>query len=417
VCILNNINNEWMVEKLRGPYFLELDSEGEVERIFKEIGCDQSGRKIMSQKSNIIPLFLKEVKSPAANILKQQMLSLGGEAVVGRGVINCSQECSDVLLLGTRKVYAMLAEKICLQPWSLKTLGEKIKALLVNLEKKKIVTWKWPGCQLTLGDKTLIMGILNVTPDSFSDGGKFVELSQAVEHAWEMVEAGADIIDVGGESTRPGCNTVSTEEELRRVLPILEKLLLEEIPVPISIDTYKATVAEEALSSGAQIINDVGGGLKDPRMAEVVARSQAPVIVMHNPEKGMYNDLLPDILDSLAAQVKIYEDAGLSSDKIVIDPGVGFGKDCQENLVVMKNLKSFCALGKPVLLGVSRKSFIGKTLDLPVTDRLEGSLAAAAWGVMSDMDIIRVHDVRETVRLVKVLEAIKMEGFSSEGTR
>jgi dihydropteroate synthase len=416
MCILNNINNEWMVKKLRGPYFLELDSEWDVERLFAEIGCDQQGRKIMSRKSKIIPLFLKEVKSPAANILKQQMLSLGGEAVVGRGVVNCSQEYSDVLLLGTRKEYEMLVEKVLLQPWNLKILGERIKTLLVNLEKKKSVTWEWPEQKLTLGNKTLIMGILNVTPDSFSDGGKFVELSQAVEHAWEMVEAGADIIDVGGESTRPGCLPVSAEDELKRVLPVLEKLLAE-IPVPISVDTYKAMVAEEALALGVQIINDVGGGLKDPRMAEVVARFQAPVIVMHNPEIGKYQNLIPDLVDSLAEQVKIFEDAGLPGEKIVIDPGVGFAKNYQENLVVMKNLESFCALGKPVLLGVSRKSFIGKTLDLPVTDRLEGSLAAAAWGVMKGMDILRVHDVRETVRLVKVLEAIKTEGVSGAGIR
>lgn len=401
---------------MRGPYFLELDSELEVKRLFQEIGCDFRGGQIMTGKSKIIPLFLKMVKSPGANILKQQMLSLGGEAAVGRGVINCSQEYSDVLLLGTLKVYQTLIESLKQQPWGLQPLGDKLKALLQNLGEKRAPVWEWSDRKLVFGEKVLVMGILNVTPDSFSDGGKFVETSRALEHAWEMVEEGADIIDVGGESTRPGCLSVSAEEELERVRPVLEKLLLE-IPVPISLDTYKAAVAEEALALGVHIVNDVGGGLKDPRMAEVAARFQAPVIVMHNPEKRGYHDLLPDLLDSLAEQVKIYEDAGLSSEKIVIDPGVGFGKDYKENLVVMKNLQSFCTLGKPVLLGVSRKSFIGKTLDLPVTDRLEGSLAAAAWGVMKGMDMLRVHDVRETVRLVKVLEAIKAEGVSSEGIR
>ena len=397
------------MEKLRGPYFLDLDTTEEMKRLFAEIGCDTAGEKIMLPKSKIVPLFLKEVKSPAANILKQQMLSLGGEAVVGRGVVNCSQEYSDVLLLGTRQEYEGLIERICGQPWGLKILGERIKTLWSNLAKSRKIAWEWPKQRLTLGEKTLIMGILNVTPDSFSDGGKFRELSQAVEHAWEMVEAGADIIDVGGESTRPGCLPVTAEEELQRVRPVLERLLAE-IPVPISIDTYKATVAEEALALGVQIINDVGGGLKDPRMPEVVARFQAPVIVMHNPARGEYQDLLPDLVDSLAKQVKVYEEAGLPAEKIVIDPGVGFGKNYQENLAVMKNLASFRALGQPVLLGVSRKSFIGKTLDLPVTERLEGSLAAAAWGVIKEMDILRVHDVRETVRLVKVLEAIKTGG-------
>ncbi|MDD4146306.1 MAG: dihydropteroate synthase [Clostridia bacterium] len=401
---------------MRGPYFLELANEQEAERLFQKIGCDWRGSQIMLAKSRIIPLFLKEVKSPGANILKQQMLSLGGEAVVGRGVVNCSQEYSDVLLLGTVKEYELLVEKIIRQPWGLNDLGERIKTLLGNLERKKSVTWEWPGRKLVLGEKVLVMGILNVTPDSFSDGGKFVETSQALEHAWEMVEAGADIIDLGGESTRPGGLPVSATEELKRVLPVLEKLL-QEIPVPLSLDTYKAAVAEEALAVGVQIINDVGGGLKDPRMAEVAARFQAPVIIMHNPGKVTYQDLIPDLVDSLSEQVRIFEEAGLPAEKIVIDPGVGFGKDYQENLVVMKNLQSLCTLGKPVLLGVSRKSFIGKTLDLPVTDRLEGSLAAAAWGVLNGADILRVHDVRETVRLVKVLEAIKTEGVSGEGIR
>ena len=402
---------------MRGPYILQLERESDVLRQFWEIGCDPQSCQIMSKKSKIIPLFLKEVKSPAANILKQQMLSLGGEAVVGRGVINYSQEYSDVLLLGTIKEYELLLEKLFQQPWGLKTLAEKLQLLLENFQGKKYVTWEWPERKLTLGDKVLVMGILNVTPDSFSDGGKYREPEQALEHAWKMVEEGADIIDLGGQSTRPGFEPVSSEEELKRVLPVLEKLLLEKIPVPISLDTYKAEVAEEALAMGVHIINDEGGGLKDLRMAEVVAGFQAPVIIMHNPEIGSYDDLIPDLVDSLAEQVKIYERAGLPSEKMAIDPGVGFGKDYQQNLKVLKKLKSLGTLGKPMLLGASRKSFIGETLNLPASERLGGSLAAAAWGVMNDADILRVHDVRETVSLVKVLEAIKTEGVRCERIR
>lgn len=404
---------------MRGPYILELDNALEIRQQFTKIGCDPQGSKIMLKKCRIFPLLLKEVNSPVANILKQQMLSLGGEAVVARGVINNSQACSDVLLLGTVNELGLLSEKLYQQPWGLKSLADRIKALLVNISSvKRGITWEWSDRKLNLGSKVLIMGILNVTPDSFSDGGKYVEPAQALEHAWKMVEEGADIIDLGGESTRPASLPVSGAEELRRVIPVLEKLL-QEIPVPISLDTYKASVAAEALALGVQIINDVGGGLMDAKMAEVVAKYNAPVIIMHNPKTRSYQDLIPDLVDSLAEQVKIYERAGLPAEKIVIDPGVGFGKDYQQNLEVMRRLKTLGTLGQPVLLGVSRKSFIGQTLGLPVSERLEGSLAAAAWGVMNNVDILRVHDVRETANLVKVLEAIITEevGVKGEGIR
>ena len=398
-----------MVKILRGPYFLEINSAEDLQRRFRKIGCDSLGSKIMSKKSRVLPLLLKEVKSPAANILKQQMLSLGGEAVVARGVIDCSLEDSDVLLLGTRREYEFLGETLFHQPWGLKALGERIKSLLGHLAAPECVSWEWPGKELTLGSRVLVMGILNVTPDSFSDGGNYIEPEMALEHAQKMVEEGADLIDLGGESTRPGGIPVSSAEELKRVIPVLEKLL-PELKVPLSLDTYKAEVAAEALSMGVQIINDVGGGVRDPRMAQVVAQHQAPVIIMHNAEIGRDHDLIPELIDSLAEQIKIYEDAGLAGEKIVLDPGVGFGKDYGQNLEIIKNLKSLDILGKPVLLGVSRKSFIGQTIGLPVAERLGGSLAAAAWGVINNVDIIRVHDVRETVSLVKVLEAIKTEG-------
>jgi len=401
---------------LKGPYFLDVNNKAQLKNIFNKIGCDKVGTELMLRKSEIVPLLFKAVKSPGANVIKQQMLSLGGEAVVGRGVIDCSQEDSDVLLLGTLKEYQYLVEKLYHQPWGLAKVGEGIKELFMNNNRwetsmKKSCRWKWSDRQLVVGDKVQVMGILNVTPDSFSDGGRYINPQKALEHARKMVEEGADIIDVGGESTRPGSSIVSAEEELDRVMPVLE-ILLKELPVPISLDTYKATVAQEALSLGVNIINDVGGGQKDPGMAEVVARFNSPVIIMHNVENSSYDDLIPDIIDWLENSIQKYEDAGLSSDKIVIDPGIGFGKTPEENLTVIKRIKSFQALKKPLLLGASRKSFIGKVLDIPVGERLEGSLAAVAWGVMKDVEMVRVHDVKETVKLIKVLEAIKKAGDS-----
>ncbi|MFZ5752795.1 MAG: dihydropteroate synthase [Bacillota bacterium] len=399
---------------MQGPYLLDLQGKEDAEKVFYEIGCDPVGVQLMLNKAQIYPLIVKDVKSPGANALKQHMLSLGGDAVVGRGVINNSQPTSDVLLLGTLKQYKGLTEKLVYQPWGLKELGKKIKALTAQLGKKTRVEWNWADRSLTLGERTLVMGILNVTPDSFSDGAKYNTLDLARKQAIKMVEEGADIIDVGGESTRPGSRPVSLEEELNRVLPVLE-VLLKELPVPISLDTYKSEVARHALFLGVHIINDVGGGKKDPHMAQVVAEKNAPVIVMHNPAEPNYRSLVPDIIEDLKESIQLYEQAGLPPEKIMVDPGIGFGKNAQQSLVVMRHLLSFQSLGKPLLLGASRKSFIGAVLDTPVNDRLEGSLAAVAWGVMKGVQAVRVHDVKETVRLVRMLEAMSSAG-ESDGT-
>lgn len=404
---------------MRGPYLLELEDKDHLSERFREIGCDPMGVQLMINKAHIYPLLLKEVKSPAANALKQHMLSLGGDAVVGKWVINVSREQSDVLLLGTIKQYQGLVEKLAFQPWGLKDLGKRIKELYTALGRKKIITWQWKDFSLTLGERTHIMGILNVTPDSFSDGGKYLKPQEALMRAREMVEEGARIIDVGGESTRPHSQPLSVEEELERIIPILE-LLLKEIPVPISLDTYKSQVARAGLALGVHIINDVGMGTKDPQMVSAVAEAGVPVIIMHNPvnnsaERFEYRDVLTDCLDSLAAARDIYINAGINEERIVLDPGIGFGKNAAENLKLIQSLRSFKSLGSPLLLGASRKSFIGHVLGAQVDDRLEGSLAVAAWGVMKGVDIIRVHDVRETVRAVRMLEAI--EGLEREDRR
>ena len=400
---------------MRGPYYLELKNRAAARSLMSLVGPDPAGLELMLDKSLIHPLYLKDVKSPAANILKQQMLSLGGEAVVGRWAITSAREESDVLLLGTAKHYKALAEKLSGQPWGLKDIGARITTILQGLDHKRPVVWKWPGLELTLGKRTLVAGILNITPDSFSDGGKYMEPLQALARARKMAAEGADIIDVGGESTRPGARPVSPEEEMERVMPVLE-LLLKEISVPISLDTYKAATARAALAMGVHIINDVGGGKKDAQLAQVVANHDAPVIIMHNQKRDAKDPyvLAADLVEDLAESVKIYENAGLSREKMVIDPGIGFGKNAPGNLAALYNLRALKTLGLPILLGVSRKSFIGAALGAPVDDRLEGSLAAAAWGVLNGADVLRVHDVRETVRLVKMLEAIGQAGEINE---
>ncbi|WP_243643822.1 dihydropteroate synthase [Tepidibacillus fermentans] len=261
------------------------------------------------------------------------------------------------------------------------------------------------GKQIKIGNKTLIIGILNVTPDSFSDGGKFNDLEQAVIHAKEMVENGADIIDVGGESTRPGHQEVSLEEELSRVIPIIQRLV-KEIDVPISVDTYKAEVAKQAIEAGAHIINDVWGFKKDPNMAQVAAKLNVPVILMHNRFDLNYQSLMDDIIRDLYQSIDLALEAGVNEENIILDPGIGFAKTYEQNLIVMNRLEEIVSLGYPVLLGTSRKSIVGNTLNLPVDDRVEGTAATIALGIAKGCQIVRVHDVKEMSRVAKMMDAM-----------
>lgn len=256
-----------------------------------------------------------------------------------------------------------------------------------------------------IGKRTYIMGILNVTPDSFSDGGRFNVINKAIDHAKRMIEEGVDILDIGGESTRPGHMEVSTEEEINRVVPVIEALR-KVTDIPISIDTSKALVAEKAIESGADLVNDVWGFKKDPNMASVVAKNNVVCCLMHNRRKNDYEDLIRDMKNDLIESVNLAIAAGVKEDKIILDPGIGFAKSLDENLKVMRVLETFKELGYPILLGTSRKSLIGLTLDLPVNERLEGTLATTSIGIIKGCDFIRVHDVKENKRVAVMTDAI-----------
>ncbi|KNB72167.1 dihydropteroate synthase [Brevibacillus reuszeri] len=263
---------------------------------------------------------------------------------------------------------------------------------------------------LPIGERTLVMGILNVTPDSFSDGGRFVDLNQALAQARAMVEAGADIIDIGGESTRPGAEPVDEAEELDRVLPII-RLLSAELDVPLSIDTYKAVVADRAIAAGAHIINDVWGAKRDPQMAGVAARHGVPIILMHNRTNTDYTDFFADYIKDLRESVQIALDAGVKQEQIILDPGIGFVKSVDQNLETMRRLDDLVALGYPVLLATSRKRMIGHVLDLPVDERVEGTAATVALGVAKGCHMVRVHDVKEMKRVTKMMDAMLKGGI------
>jgi len=260
------------------------------------------------------------------------------------------------------------------------------------------------------------MGVLNVTPDSFSDGGLYLNKERALEHGLRMVEEGADMIDIGGESTRPGAKPIDINEELQRVLPVIEALS-KRISIPISIDTYKSEVAQRAIDAGAEIINDISGLNFDPHMAKVAAREDIPIILMHirgTPETMQkdihYNSIFSEIILYLKDSIQRAEDAGVDPKKIIIDPGIGFGKTVSDNLIIIKNLKEFRILGKPILLGTSRKSFIGKLLNAGPKDRIEGTLSSIAIGVLNGAHIIRSHDVLEAKRAVAIADAIRLAG-------
>ena len=256
-----------------------------------------------------------------------------------------------------------------------------------------------------LGKRTYIMGILNVTPDSFSDGGKFNEIDAAVNQARKLIEDGADIIDIGGESTRPGAEYVTEEEEIKRVVPII-KAIKEKLDVTISIDTYKARTAEEAIKAGADIINDIWGAKYDKNMAKIAAKYNTPIILMHNRENKPYENLMEDVVSDLQESIDIALKAGVKKENIILDPGIGFAKTYEENLIVMNNCEVIKKLGYPMLLGTSRKSMIGLTLNLPVNERVEGTLATTVMGIIKGFEFIRVHDVLENKRVAIMTDTI-----------
>lgn len=259
--------------------------------------------------------------------------------------------------------------------------------------------------EFDLKKRTYVMGILNVTPDSFSDGGKFNEVDAALKRVKEMIEEGADIIDVGGESTRPNFEVVKEEEEIKRVVPII-RAIKENFDIPVSIDTYKSKTAEAAIEAGADIINDIWGFKKDKDMAKVAAKYNVPCILMHNRENKEYNDLMKDVVFDLLESINIAINAGVSRENIILDPGIGFAKNLNENLIVMNNLEKIKDLGYPVLLATSRKSMIGLTLDEPVDQRVEGTIATTVLGITKGCEFVRVHDIRENKRACVMTDAM-----------
>ncbi|SFR09093.1 dihydropteroate synthase [Desulfoscipio geothermicus] len=382
-----------------------ISNRGDIQEEFGKIGVDKAGSAIMAPKAMHRLIKIYDLAPRQANIIKQEMLSKGGDAAVARGTVDASVEKTDVLMMGTEKQYRAVIKKLRMQPFGLAALADRLEEALNNLAGRKPRELACRDKKLVLGERTLVMGILNVTPDSFSDGGRFYDVESAVAQARRMEAEGADIIDLGGESTRPGHTPVGPEEELNRVLPVL-KALVQEISLPISVDTTKALVARRALEAGAHIINDQWALRADPEMSSVVAEFGVPLVIMHNQQGTEYRDLMGDMICYFRESIEMAERAGIARENIIIDPGIGFGKTVEQNLEALRRLRELDCLGLPVLLGTSRKSVIGKTLDLPPDQRVEGTGATVSIGIAGGADIVRVHDVKEMVRVARMTDAI-----------
>lgn len=389
---------------------LHIATPADAERELHLIKVDSGGIGMMAAKMLTRCVKLTGLQCRQANILKQEMLALGGDAAVARGTVACSIDKTDVILIGTDKQLHTLCSKLAPQPFGLPALATVLQQILTRAAQRPRF-WRTAQRELSL-ERPLIMGILNVTPDSFSDGNLYSDPQRAIDRALEMVAEGADIIDIGGESTRPGAAQVSTEDELKRVIPVISGLA-DRTSCSISVDTWKSPVAHAAIAAGAAIINDISGFNFDPRMAAVAARTGAGVVLMHTrgtphsmQHDTVYADLIGEIIHSLKQSLVMAGEAGIERERIAIDPGIGFGKLAVHNLEILRRLREFTSIGLPLLTGTSRKSFIGKVLNRETVQRIHGTAATVALAVYNGADILRVHDVCEMRDVADMAHAI-----------
>jgi dihydropteroate synthase len=395
-----------------GIRYLHLTSEKEALDVLERAEVDPYGIQSMLPKMFHLNIVLDGLECRVANIIKQEMLSLGGDAAVARGTVACSVAQSDVILMGTLKQMQRFAEKISAQPFGLGGISERIREILKNIFTESFLL-RTSRREMRLGERTLIMGILNVTPDSFSDGGRFDAPEKAVEEGLRMAEEGADILDIGGESTRPGSDPVSLEEETRRVIPVIQSLA-SRTNLPISIDTMKASVARRALAEGAEIVNDVSAMGFDGAMAKVVSDAGAAVVLMHmkGVPKSMqvgdlaYRSLRGEIIAYLKRRMEQAGDVGIDPTQIILDPGIGFGKTTEDNMRLIRYLREFRILGRPILVGASRKAFIGRMIGGTPAEREEGTAAAITAAILNGGQIIRVHNVAMMKNVAAVADAL-----------
>lgn len=397
---------------MKRVYLLNPVSDREVVSYFQAIAVHPDGIEIMEKKSAFYTFRIKDLTSPAANVLKQEALAAGAELATAWNVIKDPDITADALLMGTYRQMEIIVRKIKAQQFGLSDIAVQLESAIGNLFNAS-VHFRYRDTSMDFENGPKLMGVVNVTPDSFSDGKRYFSADAAVAHALSLCEDGADIIDIGGESTRPGSDPVDAGEEKRRVIPVIKRLR-EKTGIPISIDTVKSEVAAQALENGADIVNDVSAMTFDPDMPHVIGKYRAGVVLMHmkGTPKTMqvepeYGDVMAEVLSFLEQRAAAAEKAGIGRDCIILDPGIGFGKTIRHNLLLLKHIRAFKSLGFPVLVGASRKSFIGQLANAGTGDRMPGSIAAAVWAAAQGVDIIRVHDVKETKQALTITQHIR----------
>lgn len=394
---------------------LEIKNIEEARQELGKIGVSSQGVNAMAPKAISLIIKLENVRVGAANILKQEMLSIGGDAAVARGVVNGVTDNSEVILLGNADKIKKLIRKLDNQTiFNLPQIQSDLKKLLNSQIKPEFKKIKIQGKEIEL--KPLkIMGILNVTPDSFSDGKRFLQPKKAIDHALQMAEDGADIIDIGGESSRPGARAITAAEEIDRVIPIISQLS-KKLEIPISIDTTKADVARKAIKNGASLLNDISALRFDEKNMVSLLQDfpDIPIILMHmqgtprNMQKEpYYDDVLKEIILFFQERIAFCERNGIDQKRIIIDPGIGFGKRHQDNLTILHKLAEMSCLQRPIMLGASRKSFIGRIYQSTPEERLVGSLSTTALAMQKKIEFVRVHDVLEHREMIRTLSAIE----------
>jgi dihydropteroate synthase len=399
---------------------LPLKSPEEIVRELTAIGVDPKGIEKLTPKGVVRLTKITGLEAPAAHILKQTMLSIGGDVAVSYGSLTMRRPTTDALIIGTESHYRRLIENLKAQPFNLAEISSQIEKAL-SLSTKRPSRLCLGEHVLEVGERTLLMGVVNVTPDSFSDGGEFLDADRAANRCLQLAEDGADIVDIGGESSRPGADEVGEDEELRRVVPVLAKIS-GKIQIPVSIDTVKPRVAREALAAGAVVVNDISA-LRAAEMVSVIADSGAAVVLMHMKgtprtmqDHPRYDDLMGEIIDFLDQRLTFALTNGVSEDKLIVDPGIGFGKTADDNYRIIDHLAELRCLGRPVVAGPSRKSFIGKVVRADPRERVFGTAAAVAWCIANGADIIRVHDVREMKQVAAVADQFMAMRLGDDGS-
>lgn len=390
---------------------LAVKSSADAERELAALGVDPFSIRNMTPKMVHRLLLVNGTRGEETALLKQEMLALGGDAAIAGSPAGSPAGENTVILMGTEKQLSALCKRLSTRPFNFPALAREITRTL-ELLANPAKMWRFGGRSLDFSRRPGIMGILNVTPDSFSDGSRYLSVDHAVDRALEMEAQGADIIDVGGESTRPNAPPVGEREELDRVIPVIERLR-GQLNVPVSVDTYKAVVAREAIAAGAEIVNDISAMTFDDGMAGVVAATDVGLVLMHSRGRPLdmqkntaYASLIGEITAFFHAVLERAAVAGLDAERIVVDPGIGFGKSVAGNLEIVRRLAEFTALGRPILVGPSRKSFIGTVLGRETDERLEGTAAAVAVAVLNGASLLRVHDVREMRDVVDMTVAL-----------